>query len=390
MRIRCSSSRPTVLAIVWFSITARTSSADDSTDGAKPEDKPEVSINGYVEAFYQVHLQNAENRITNLRGFDNRSRTFTLSNVALDVQGDRGPITARVALQIGHTPSTYYLAEPSLPGTAGANASGSELWKYVQTATARIEAPRAVVVEAGLFLSPIGPEVIPVKDNWSWSRSNLFFGLPFYHTGITVSRPLGCGWTGKLHAYNGWNSVTDNNGTPSLAVSAAYANGDTIGQVLYFGGIERSPGAPEGDPWRHLFDAYLQRPLSKTFSVLAHGNAGFERGELGTSWWAAGALYGKLALSSKLYGALRIDAFYERVPAMASAIFWPTKWIGSGTATLAYQPFPNVSARLEYRHDQADSDVFFGGRVTGDGGAVPFAFDRDAQDTITLGATAWF
>jgi hypothetical protein len=354
------------------------------------DDKPAVTIGGYVEGDYQVQFQNAENRITSLRGFDNRSRTFTLQNIALDVKGEKGPVATRVVLQVGHTPSTYFLAEPALPGSTGVNATDGELWKYVQTATVAVKAPRDILVEAGLFTSPIGPEVIPIKDNWNWSRSDLFFGLPFYHTGVTVSRPLGCGWVGKLHVYNGWNSVTDNNGTPSLAASALYTHADTIAQVLYFGGIERSPGAAEGGPWRHLFDAYVQHALSKTLSVLAHANAGFERGELGTSWWAAGALYGKLVLSPTLYGALRVDAFYERVPAMAGSIFWPTKWIGSGTLTLAYQPFPTISTRLEYRHDQAASDVFFGGAVAGDGVTTPFVFDRDTQDTLTLGVTAWF
>src|SRR5262249_56990147 len=96
--------------------------------------KPVVTVGGYLEEYYQLQLQDASNRITNLRGFDNRSRTFTLSNVALDVQGETGPVTAHVVLQIGHTPSTYYLAEPALAGTASVNATGSELWKYVQAA----------------------------------------------------------------------------------------------------------------------------------------------------------------------------------------------------------------------------------------------------------------
>ena len=76
-----------------------------------------VTIGGYVEVFYQLHAQNPANRITNLRGFDNRSRTFTLSNVALDAKGERGPVAARIVLQVGATPSTYYLSEPASAGT---------------------------------------------------------------------------------------------------------------------------------------------------------------------------------------------------------------------------------------------------------------------------------
>src|SRR4051794_15389734 len=65
-----------------------------------------VTVGGYVEEYYQLQLQDASNRITNLRGFDNRSRTFTLSNVALDVKAETGPLAGHVIFQVGHTPST--------------------------------------------------------------------------------------------------------------------------------------------------------------------------------------------------------------------------------------------------------------------------------------------
>lgn len=188
---------------------------------ARADGEPTVVVGGYLEAFYSLNLRLPSNRITNLRGFDNRERTFTLSNVALDTTAERGPVAARLVLQIGSTPSTYYLAEPTAAGSTGANASGPELWKYVQQATAAYTRG-GLVVDAGLVPSPIGPEVLAVKDNWSWSRSNLFFGLPFYHAGARVAYPVGAGWTAMLHVYNGWNSVVDNNSSPSIAASAAY------------------------------------------------------------------------------------------------------------------------------------------------------------------------
>jgi hypothetical protein len=236
--------------------------------------------------------------------------------------------------------------------------------------------------------------VIPIKDNFNWSRSNLFFGLPFYHTGATVSHPLAGDWTAKFHVYNGWNSVVDNNGYPSIALSAAYAGTDTTAQLLYFGGIERPTGSPEGQPWRNLFDALVQHVVSDTLTLAAQADAGFEINDLGTSAWAAAAIYAKLALDDTLYVALRGDYFYEQVAeddgVSASPIFWPTQWMASGTATLAYQPVGGVSIRIEYRHDQAERDVFFGGDVAVEPMTMTFVADRDVQDTATLGVTAWF
>jgi putative OmpL-like beta-barrel porin-2 len=351
-----------VVVVVAASASAR---ADDTP--------PKITLGGYVEMYYQLNLRTPSNHVTNLRGFDDRDRTFTLANVALDAKAERGALTVHLTLQIGETPTIYYAAEPN---------GGADLWKYLQQANIAYKLGDATI-DGGLFPSPIGPEVIPIKDNWNWSRSNLFFGLPFYHTGVRVAYPLGGGWTGQLHVYNGWNSVVDNNDRPSIAASAAYAGDKLSGQLLYFGGDERNDGTPQGRPWRHLFDAYATYAITAELSVLAHADAGFERNNFGTSGWLAGALYAKYQLSPKLYVAARADAFREYVAERAQAIFWPVEWIGSGTATLALQPADGLSLRLEVRHDEAADVAFFGG----DGGMDA---NRRRQDTITLGATGWF
>lgn len=358
----------------WFVVAALGSAA---TAHADDEPKATVTFGGYLEAYYQLNTRIPSNQITNLRGFDNRDRTFTLTTAALEGKGEKGPVTAHLILQIGAMPSSYYLAEPVRAGTPSVNATGPELWKYLQTATLAYKGPSELTIEAGIFPSPIGPEVFAIKDNWNWSRSDLFFGLPFYHTGVRGSYPLGGGWVGTFAAYNGWNSVVDNNGSPSVAASALYTSKCTTAQVLYFGGIQRD-GA-----WRNLFDAYVTYTRGDV-AVTAHGDAGFEPNDFGTSSWVAGALYAKVDLAPKLYVAARGDYFREHVPDGAEPIFWPVPWIASGTATLAYQPGANLSVRLEYRHDQAGGEAFFGGRVLDD---IP---NRRAQDTITLGATAWF
>jgi hypothetical protein len=255
--------------------------------------------------------------------------------------------------------------------------------------TVTAHAPHDVDITAGLFLAPIGVESIGVKDNWNWSRSNLAFGLPNYLTGVTASHALGCHWTGKAGVVNGWNSVVDDNGYPSVLVLAAYANKPTTAQILYLGGIERPTGSPDGQPWRNLVDMIAQTALTDTISVAAQVDAGVESGDLGKSWWAAGAGYVQLALTSELYAAARGDYFYAR-SGQASPIFWPSRWVAEATGTLAYQPVAKVSVRFEYRHDQAASDLYFGGDVIIDPTTNAFVPNRNHQDTFLLGITSWF
>lgn len=367
-----------------------------AADRAAPQQAP-VVLGGYAEAYYQWNFNRPSNGVTHSRGFDNRHNSFTLSNVALSATWDHEELIGRVALQIGSTPSTYYLAEPAAPGASGANASGAELWKYVQQAYGgyrfRLRG-RALTVTAGLFLSPIGPESLAVYDSWNWSRSNLFFGLPFYHTGTRASYSLTDEWAVTLHAYNGWNSVVDNNPEKSVAAQVTYTTRRLAASALYFGGVERPVGAPEGRAWRHDLDAHVTWHALDRLSVAAHANHGREANRFGVSSWTAGALYARARLGARLYVAARGDVFHERVAespvGRAASLFWPARWVSSGTLTLDHRPHERASLRVELRRDQAADAMFFGGAVPGDGAVTPYVPTRRSQDTVTLGVTTWF
>ncbi|UQA55590.1 outer membrane beta-barrel protein [Polyangium aurulentum] len=364
---------------------------------APPKEGPSVALAGYVEANYSYNFNRPSNGLTHFRGFDNRHDSFTISNAVLDGTFDYGSLSGRLALQIGHTPRTYYLAEPSSPGAAGTGGTDASYWQLIQQAYAGWKAPvgRGILLQLGVFLSPIGIEGMAIKDNWSWSRSDLFFGLPFYHTALRASYEITDRLAVSALVTNGWNSVVDNNAYKSVAAQITYKIPDRLSaSVLYFGGVERPRDAPEGAPWRHLFDAWVQVDATRVFSVAMQANAGFELNRFGTSSWEALALYARLRPRDWLYIAGRFDRFWEQVPSNAAGtaapIFWPAAWVSSVTATLDVRPHDNVSVRAEYRHDHADSAMFFRGDVQGDGSAAPFIPNAAYQNTATLGVTSWF
>lgn len=360
-------------------------------EGASP-----VRLEGYVEAFYQWNTNRPGNGITHYRGFDNRHNSFTLSNVALGARFDHGGAFGRLMLQVGHTPSTYYLAEPERPGAEATNASGTELWKYVQEAYAGYRAPigGGLSIAAGVFLSPIGPEGMAVHENWNYSRSNLFFGLPFYHTGVRAKYAIDARWSLTLGVYNGWNSVVDNNRAKSFSVELGHDAEAWSWNLLYFGGVERDLGAPEGRAFRHLFDAHATWHLAPSISLRGQVNGGFEPNRFGTSAWAAGALYARMRVVPRLFVALRGDAFREfgaeNVSGVATRIFWPADWVASATSTIEVVPHDHLALKLEDRHDHAESAMFFGSSLLGDGVDVPYVANRRVQNTLTVGASAFF
>lgn len=364
-----------------------------------PEPEEEVVVGAYVEAFASHNFNAPDNGVTNLRGFDDRSDAITLSNVAVDVAGKNGDVSGKLVLQVGHTPNTYYLAEPGKPAVGSAGESDARSWRMVQQAWGAWQASEKTSFEAGLFLSPIGPESIVARDDWNFSRSNLFFGLPFYHTGARVNfaptEPLKL--TGSV--YNGWNSVLDNNTDKSVSAQAVFTKAPLTASLLYFGGVERPEGAPEGQPWRHLVDAYVQIDPTDRVSFLVHGDVGLEPNAFGTSSWQAGAVYARVRPIDPLYLAARGDWFREVVASdadgTAGAIFWPAfeddvARVASATLTVDWRPVEDgLSLRVEGRHDDANTDMYFAGDVDMDTSGAPI-LDASQQNTVTVAVITWF
>jgi hypothetical protein len=282
-----------------------------------------------------------------------------------------------VALQTGDTPDIYYGSE------AASDA------RHILETTIAWKAPvgRGLTLDGGLFLSPIGPEVMLVKDNWTWSRSTLFFGLPFYHAGFRATYPVSERWSVTSAVFNGWNSATDTNGTKSISVQGLYTKPDKIvASVLYFGGAERPTGAAEGEPWRHLFDAHITATVSPAWSFQAHADIGFEDTTFGRASWRAGAFTARMKANKWFYVAGRADLLAEAIPSSragsASPLFFPTTRVRSLTATLDGRPTDHMSARLEFRHDSAKDPIYFRGSSRG--------ASARSQSTLTFGLTAWF
>ncbi len=351
---------------------------------------PAITITGYVEAFYQHNFNDPTNLVTAYRGFDDRSDSFTIDNAVLDVTAVSGDVSTRIALQVGHTPAAYYASEPSYPAASGAGATGPELWRLIQQAIVGYKLGK-LQTEAGIFLSPIGIENLPIKDQWNWSRSNLFFALPYYHAGVRATYPLTDTLTGVVYATNGWNDIVNRNPYPCFAGVLQYAPSPEISaQLLYFGGVEAFAGAPEGQPWRHLFDAAVTWNVTRDVAIATQADAGFEPNNLGTSRWVAGALYARVRPTKRLYAVVRGDWFHERDAPGPPRLFFPADDVGSVTLTADYRPANQISLRVEYRDDRASAPMYFRGPPGQDPTTGLPAPTATSQQTLTFGAVTWF
>lgn len=366
----------------WAS-TPRAAPAQDDLDepAAAAVARSIMRIEGYVETAYTYAFAKPGNGVIAQRGFDNRHNTFSLSNALLGVVLDDEEVFGRLALQVGVTPATYYSAEPALRAEGGAGAVDSSLWRHVQEAYGgwRPAALPGFSLDAGVFLSQIGLEPMAVRDAWQWSRSNLFFGLPFYHTGARVHQQLGAAFVLTLAAFNGWNSVIDNNAAKSVSARIAHMGPAWEGAALYFGGIERSAG-PQGEPWRHLFDVWAKTTFFGTLDVAGQMNFGWERTRSGSLSWRAAAAFFRYRLTPVVALASRTDAFWETAPTTSEgrlSLFFGVGRVLSQTTTVTLRTHEKLLFMLEHRHDAASAPIYYSGAAT-----TPTA---QRQNTLTVG-----
>lgn len=364
-------------------------------DASDPDEK-KFTLSGYIEGFYQYNFNNPGNGISNYRGYDTRHNSFTLSNAVLDAGFRAKNLMGRIALQIGHTPATYYAQEPSLNGTDGAGSTDPTLWRFLQRATFGWAPRKAILLEAGLFLANTGVESLAVKDNWNWSRSNTSIRLPNYMTGVKATWHATDGLDVSAMVANGWNTIVDDNDEKSMVLQAQYRWKETFsGSLTYIGGVEREGGAPEGPAWRHAFDLYFQAKPVSFFEIAAEGSSGWEANRFGLHWFAGTAVFARLKMLDWLYFAARGDRLWEDPSAnalgAARPFMVPAKDVTSTTATLDARPLQGLSLRVELRHDVASEALFFRSHVEGDGSSEqPYRPNARSQVSLLGGAVAWF
>jgi hypothetical protein len=356
---------------------------------------PVVDVSGTMEVYASLNTNMPSNGITAYRGFDQRAGTIAVSNASVTVDGRYGPVDVLIIAQTGLLTSTDYAAEPSQPLGGGAGESSADLWRHLQQGVIGWDAHEQVRVEAGVFSSPIGVEAMAAKDGWTFSRSNLFFGLPFYHTGARVHVSVADGMRVSVGVVNGWNSVVDNNRRPSGYVQLSADTDRIDGSLLYFGGVERGLDAAEGQPWRHLIDAWVQASVHPRVAISVHGDIGMEEGKTGTDQWVGGAVALRGEIAPRVAIAARGDLLAEKATPGTSALFWPTDADGRGrlasaTATLEVKPVSVLQLRLEGRYDRGLAPMFFDRTVAEDAATGLGLPERLDQATVTLAAIASF
>lgn len=263
-------------------------------------------------------------------------------------------------------------------------------------------------LDLGKFNTPYGAEVAESQDNFNYSRGALnWLGQPFFHTGLRLNAILSQRVDMTLLAVNGWNNSVDNNRSKSFGIQFHLQPIDEIEvYVGYMAGPENSASVQveceEGlvfiplrgcveavreeemvqehahshmveqgasKRWRHFSDLVISVIPHRRIALLANLNYGYDElilepatGAYRKVRWYGAMFSANLSWTDTLSTAIRAEWYEdpdgattgvsdsEGRPQAASLL--------TGTATLNYSPRPQLSFKLDIRHDNADQALF--------------------------------
>jgi hypothetical protein len=320
-----------------------------------------VTTSGYVDAYYSY---NPAGTAPAMRVFDVSDNMFRTSLVGYSVVADGPKTGGRVDLVFGQA--------------ADLAAAGNEEHKMFQQAYLTLKAGDASF-DLGKFVTHIGYEVIPSKDNANLSRSLLFgYSIPFDHTGLRVSKPLGSARIMACLLNSGWASESSANTdkTVGLQLSSPMAGGTVIVNALH--GAEL---AGDVSTKRTVAELILMNKLGGSLSLGLDGVFGQQDDWTDESvvTWSGVAGYASYALKDDWSLSGRVEQFNV---IDASGVV-----VREGTLTVG-RKLDSLLLRAEYRLDLATDR---------DGEAAGMFPDPDpsrgpvsAQRTVAMGAVYSF
>jgi hypothetical protein len=325
-----------------------------------PAPEPKVVVGGYVDVYYGYNFNKVD---PSLRSFDVQHNTFSLS--AVEVNFTKAPTADS---RVGFRTDLFFGKAADLTAAYEPETDGKEIYKHLQQAYVSLLTGK-VQWDAGKFVTMHGAEVIESQDNWNYTRSTLFgYAIPFYHLGVRATVPV----TDKLslsgYLVNGWNNASELDGEKTFAVGATLK---PTGSLTWVANYMVGKEAADLDT-RHLFDTTLTVAATGKLSLM--GN--FDYGKEGdVEWWGIAA-YAKLQATPRWAVAAR----YEYLDDTKGGFMTFGTKAQTITVTSDHTIAGALKARLEYRTDFADEDIF-----EKDDGSV-----AGSQTTLTVGVVYSF
>ena len=308
---------------------------------------------GLMYGSYNYNFNSPDSGSNELRIFDQNHNDFTMDLLQLEVSKEtESGIGFHTVLDYGKTAG---LIQSDWGGDLAHNFEIQQAYM-----TYKFGIGNGVDMKFGKFATLLGGEVIESPYNPNVSRSFMFgYAIPFTHTGVLFSTALTDMFSLTAGVVNGWDSVTDNNNGKTFLGSLGLEVGDL---AWTFNGVFGAEDDDSGSSKTGVFDTVLTYSPMDNVDLLAnfdYGTASEQVDGEDADWLG---LSGIVTLGGGLMGEGLADwSFALRGEWFSDPDGYRTgieQDLREVTGTFKWQMTENMQARLEFRHDWSNKDVF--------------------------------
>jgi hypothetical protein len=314
-----------------------------------------------VDAFYQYNFTGDPNsQAPNFRVFDTKSNSFTLNMAKVATYMTADPVGFRIDLIYGNIGAVGNGVSALFSNSAGGGLYTGAI--YIAQAYATVKAG-IFTLDAGRFYTSASDEVLETHLNWNYSRSMLFGGAPFIHTGLRLGIAVNEMLSLQLAILNGWNNDADNNTNKTFGgqIALTLPSKTTAFLNAYIG----NEGVAGKDVMM-LYDLVIGQTISDTVALSLNADY-WKNGD--PSWFGIG-LKAKLGIAENFYLVPRVEFISSKnagyqldsgfgLTAMGAPTGAADASFYEGTLTGAFPIKKNYEIRAELRGDFSNKDGYF-------------------------------
>jgi hypothetical protein len=341
-----------------------------------------LTMGGFLDTSYTWSSNHPHNP-SNISGryFDKDYNKIVFNNFHIFVEKpekDWG-VGFRVSGDFGRTGEL--LREATLWGSRLHDEPSAELREAYLTTTIPVGA--GIGVKGGLFVTPLGTEILPNPGayNDNISRSFAFnYAIPIRHLGMVFSYPFAKTLTASAGVVTGWDNPRDNNSAPSVLAGVNFTPMDSFAlasNIIY--GPEQTHN--DGRPRLVWSTVATIKPMDPLTLLLEFTVGGEDQAPTPTrtkdSYWQALAAIASWGWTDRFTTALRGEVFFDNQAARTFGLgaVQPVRnaTLGEFTVTGSYKFTKMFLGRLEFRQDLANHSVYKKGSTNADGNQTTLA-----------------
>jgi hypothetical protein len=356
----------------WLSLDSSVGILDNSIARGKGglQDTLGINIDGYLDTGYNWS-SNHPRRPANisLRYFDkdHDKIVFNDFHIALDKPEKDWGVGFHISGDFGRTGEL--LREATFWGKALHHEPSAELREAYLTTT--LPVGEGLAIKGGLFVTPLGTEIIPSPGayNDNISRSFLFnLAIPFRHLGVTLSYPVLKILNVSAGVVTGWDDPRDNNHSPSFLGGITLTPTETISFASnLIAGEEPTFTGPNPKrntarfTWSNVLTVKPFDPLAVSLEYTrGHQNKGSLGGTRDATWQGVAGI-ASFGWTDRFTTALRAEFFNDRDGARTLGNLFGTHAnvkVAEATLTGSYKFTKMFLGRAEVRQDWANTRVY--------------------------------